>query len=159
HRVAAIGVDWANSANLLPLDAPSHQATIKNSALVDRQDDTIVKGSPAESAQEEGNTEQPGQAKPSHKGDGQREAHQRRRGGAKEKKGGNRVLGETQYEGSPACVADSLRVLNNIVPGRTYAVGLHHGAPRLNTRSRPRLNPGCAHENRHKDTASNIILK
>ena len=33
--MAAIGVDWANSVNLLPLDAPGHQATIKNSALVE----------------------------------------------------------------------------------------------------------------------------
>src|SRR5215475_15024529 len=84
HRVAAIGVDWANSANLLPLDAPSHQATIKNSALVDRQDDAIIRGSPAETVHEECNTEQPDQTKPSHKGGGgQGEADQRRRRGAK----------------------------------------------------------------------------
>jgi hypothetical protein len=115
--VAAIGVDWANSANLLPLDAPSHQATIENTALVDRQDDAIIRGSPAETVHEKGNTEQPDQTRPLHNGGGQGGADQRRRRDAKKDKRGDTDLGEAPYEGSSACVANFLRVLNNIVPG------------------------------------------
>src|SRR6478672_10883670 len=40
HRVAAASVDWAKGFNFLPLDVPRHQATIKNSALIQREDNS-----------------------------------------------------------------------------------------------------------------------
>jgi hypothetical protein len=115
--MAAAGVDWANGFNFLPLDVPRHQATIKNSALIQGEDNGIIGSTPAKTVHEKGNAEQPSQAEPFHEGNGHDNAGCCGRRGSKKNKAGDTDLGGAPYEGSSASLADLLRLLNNIVPG------------------------------------------
>jgi hypothetical protein len=117
HRVAAACVDWANGFNFLPLDVPRHQATIKNSALIQREDNGIIGSTPAKTMHEKGNAEQPSHAEPFHERNGRGHAGCCGRRGSKKNKAGDADLGGAPYEGSSASLADLLRLLHNIAPG------------------------------------------
>jgi hypothetical protein len=113
--VVSIGVDWADGFNFMPLDVPRHQSTIQNSSLINREDDRIGGSTSAETVYQNGDDDQPRQAKPYYGGNGYGEAGCRRRCGAKENKAGNSDLGEAPREGGPTDLANRLCSFDEIV--------------------------------------------